>query len=80
MDGKTLETLLSNSKIQHQEYRDDRYVAAVELWGAPYHLFYMMRAVTPGEYRIPPPYVEDMYRAERRGLGDSPERVKVLPR
>jgi len=80
VDGKTLETLLSNSKIQHQEYRDDRYVAAVELWGAPYHLFYMMRAVTPGEYRIPPPYVEDMYRAERRGLGDSPERVKVLPR
>jgi len=46
------------------ELRDDRYVAALELRGRDgvQHLAYIVRAVTPGRYVVPAPYVEDMYR------------------
>jgi uncharacterized protein YfaS (alpha-2-macroglobulin family) len=46
------------------ELRDDRYVAALTI--APYDgtltLAYIARAVTPGRYVVPAPFVEDMYR------------------
>ncbi len=50
--------------------RDDRYVAAVDLGadrygddkGAKYRLYYVVRAVTPGHYVHPAPFVEDMYK------------------
>ena len=50
--------------------RDDRYVAAVNLGadrygddkGAKYRLYYVVRAVTPGHYVHPAPFVEDMYK------------------
>ena len=29
--------------------------------GGPFRLAYLVRAVTPGEFRVPAPYVEDMY-------------------
>ena len=38
------------------------------------------QAVTPGEYRVPPTRVEDMYRPERHAIGASPDRVRVLAR
>jgi uncharacterized protein YfaS (alpha-2-macroglobulin family) len=34
-------------------------------------VFYLVRAVTPGTYRVPPPLVEDMYRPDLRGVGRS---------
>lgn len=67
--------------IKHQEFRDDRYVAALAL--SPYettHLLYLARAVTPGSYRVPPPQVESMYRPQWRALGTSPGQLVVRPR
>ncbi|HVL02436.1 MAG TPA: alpha-2-macroglobulin family protein, partial [Dongiaceae bacterium] len=80
IEGKTVQELQGYAKVMHQEYRDDRYVAALDVRWDRGHLFYLMRAVTPGEYLVPPPYVEDMYRAERRGVGATIDKVKVLPR
>ena len=56
--------------IVHEEFRDDRYVAAIKLDSGQYaKLFYIVRAVTPGTYTVPPPQVEDMYRPTIRGVG-----------
>jgi len=68
------------SNLRHEEFRDDRYVAAAKLEaGRPMPLFYLVRAVTPGTYRAPPPLVEDMYRPELRGIGRvSPATVTVV--
>jgi uncharacterized protein YfaS (alpha-2-macroglobulin family) len=43
---------MQNASVVHQEYRDDRYVAALKLdsYGTT-HLLYLARAVTPGTYR-----------------------------
>jgi len=52
--------------------RDDRYVAAVKLTGGDeFRLQYLARAVTPGSYALPAPYVENMYRPDQfaRGQG-----------
>ena len=54
----------------HAEYRDDRFVAAFERDGkdaATFAVAYMVRAVTPGHYVLPPATIEDMYRPERFG-------------
>ena len=39
--------------------------------GSTAKVFYLVRAVTPGTYRVPPPLVEDMYRPDLRGVGRS---------
>lgn len=80
IDGKTIPQLQGYAKVAHQEYRDDRYVAAVDLRWDRGHLFYLMRAVTPGTYRVPPPTVEDMYRPERHAVGKTIDSIKVVPR
>ena len=66
--------------VVHEEYRDDRYAAALKLRrGEASHLFYLVRAVTPGHYTVPPPLVEDMYRPALRGIGKSaPVKVTVV--
>ena len=54
----------------HQEFRDDRFVAAFDRSGsdrATFNIAYIVRAVTPGRYVLPPAIVEDMYRPERFG-------------
>jgi len=51
----------------YQEYRDDRYVAAIDLSDKDdFTVAYLVRAVTPGSYRLPGASVEDMYRASLR--------------
>lgn len=82
IEGKTVQELQQYTQVRHQEYRDDRYVAALDLRYAREraNLFYLMRAVTPGDYKVPPPYVEDMYRAQRRGVGQAGPDSRVLPR
>lgn len=66
--------------LLHEEFRDDRYVAAIRLdAGRAADVFYLVRAVTPGEYAVPPPLVEDMYRPELRGVGRAqPARLTVV--
>ncbi len=63
---------MQNANVLHQEYRDDRYVAALKLepYGAT-HLLYLARAVTPGTYRVPPPQVESMYRPNWQAVGEA---------
>ena len=44
------------AQLRHEEYRDDRYVAALRLdQGDTARLYYLVRAVTPGSHTVPPP-------------------------
>ncbi len=79
IDGKNLWRLKEETNIVHEEYRDDRYVAVVQLAkNYPTHLFYLIRAVSPGTFSVPPPFAESMYRPEIRGIGDTPASVTVV--
>ncbi|MDP2246166.1 alpha-2-macroglobulin [Pseudomonas sp.] len=72
---------MHDASIKHQEFRGDRYVAALDVSGyATSHLLYLARAVTPGSYRIPPPQVESMYRPNWQALGETPGRLEVKER
>lgn len=73
VEGVDMRHYEREAEIVHEEYRDDRYAAAVKLrgWGTA-RLFYLVRAVTPGTYSVPPPLVEDMYRPAIRSLGTPP--------
>lgn len=66
-----LDWLKSEIKPEHAEYRDDRFVAAFHRNGsgkpAIFYAAYIVRAVTPGDYVLPPAVIEDMYRPERFG-------------
>ena len=57
---------LPETEAAHLEFRDDRFVAALDSSGGPntYTLAYVVRAVTPGVYVHPAAQVEDMYRPE----------------
>ncbi|OQX01499.1 MAG: hypothetical protein BWK73_45795 [Thiothrix lacustris] len=78
MDKPVLE-LLSSSVLRTQEFRDDRYVAALPLKAKTrHHLFYLTRVVSTGKFSVPPTYVEDMYRPELNGVGAVPAAV-VIP-
>ncbi|EIJ33282.1 alpha-2-macroglobulin family protein [Thiothrix nivea] len=69
MDKPVME-LMGSSSLRTQEFRDDRYLAALPLEAKTrHHLFYMVRVVSSGKFRVPPPYAEDMYRPELNGVG-----------
>ncbi len=70
VDGLAVSDRSDAADVRHEEFRDDRYVAALELdAGRTARVFYLVRAVTPGTYTAPPPLVEDMYRPTLRGVG-----------
>lgn len=70
IDGIELSDREDAAEVRHEEFRDDRYVAALKLdTGNTARLFYLVRAVTPGTYTVPPSLVEDMYRPDLRGVG-----------
>ena len=72
---------MQNANVEHQEYRDDRYVAALKLEGSgTAHLLYLARAVTPGTYRVPPPQVESMYRPNWQAVGETPGEMVIKGR
>ncbi|MBU1641587.1 MAG: alpha-2-macroglobulin family protein [Proteobacteria bacterium] len=78
LDGTSVASLLVRRQLKHEEFRDDRYVAALDQPGHDKtHLFYLARAVTPGTYTVPPPLAEDMYRPDIRAVGKTPERLVV---
>jgi uncharacterized protein YfaS (alpha-2-macroglobulin family) len=61
-----------NTKVEakHTEFRDDRFVATYDRdpgQSAFFYAAYMIRAVSPGKYVLPPATIEDMYRPERFG-------------
>jgi alpha-2-macroglobulin len=62
--------LKSSVSPVHTEYRDDRFIAAFNRNGSSKAFFYaayVVRAVTPGHYVLPPATIEDMYRPDRFG-------------
>jgi len=79
IDGLALSERRWQADVKHTEYRDDRFVAALSLWpGQEARVFYLVRAVSPGTYTVPPPYAEDMYRPERRAIGEAvPKTLEV---
>jgi alpha-2-macroglobulin len=80
-DIKTLDWLKTTRTPEHTEFRDDRFVAAFDFFGAERRnrqadgdaleatktatVAYIVRAVTPGKFTHPAATVEDMYRPER---------------
>lgn len=58
-----LATDLDLSYPEHVEMRDDRFVAAIES-SHTVRVAYLARAVTPGDFVLPPSFVEDMYTPE----------------
>ncbi|MGR6872481.1 alpha-2-macroglobulin family protein [Pseudomonas sp. HK3] len=72
INNKPIEQYLSDTDIVHQEFRDDRYVAAINIgWNKRATVFYLARAVTPGTYLVPASYAEDMYDPERYAIGNT---------
>jgi uncharacterized protein YfaS (alpha-2-macroglobulin family) len=70
IDGSSMRQLVTNENIRHTEYRDDRFVSAMDFaYRRNTSVVYLVRAVTPGRYRWPAPTVEDMYRPEIRATG-----------
>ncbi|MEO6226256.1 MAG: alpha-2-macroglobulin [Thermomonas sp.] len=80
VDGINIDQRSGEAEVRHEEFREDRYVAALKLGaGSKARLFYLVRAVTPGTYTAPPPLVEDMYRPSLRGVGKSvPASITVV--
>jgi uncharacterized protein YfaS (alpha-2-macroglobulin family) len=80
VDGITITDRAQAADVRHEEFRDDRYVAALNLnKGREAHVFYLVRAVSPGTYQVPPPLVEDMYQPQARGIGNStPASITVV--
>lgn len=80
VDGIGISERSSAADVKHEEFRDDRYVAALALSsGSKAQVYYLVRAVTPGTYTVPPSLVEDMYRPELRGVGHTtPSTITVV--
>lgn len=77
--NETIESMQYHNKVKYQEYLDDRFIAAIDLHqNDPEHLFYLIRAVTKGNYTNPSPYVEDMYRPYIRAIGRAFKDIKVV--
>lgn len=82
-NGEAVQNLLNQMQqadIQHIEFRDDRFVAAVAVnEGQPVTLVYLARAVTPGTYQVPQPQVESMYVPQWRATGTASGPLIVTP-
>jgi hypothetical protein len=75
---KPLTGLIESTTVTHQEFRDDRYVAALALEPKTrYHLFYLARVVSSGKFAVPPPTVLDMYRPDFSGIGAVPSDLAI---
>jgi alpha-2-macroglobulin len=69
----------SQAYLRFEEFRDDRYVLATNLQEGEVNFYYVVRAVSPGNYVVPPTFIEDMYRPALSTVGISiPERITVL--
>jgi uncharacterized protein YfaS (alpha-2-macroglobulin family) len=76
--NKELSLALARTSIIHQEFRDDRYIAAIDIERySPAVLVYLARAVSPGVYTVPPPHVESMYSPEIFATGKSVSKFTV---
>jgi alpha-2-macroglobulin len=69
------------SQARFTEFREDRYVAALDLRGDErrFRLAYVVRAVTPGDFTLPATFVESMYAPHRFARGEA-GRISVRTR
>lgn len=80
IEGQALAQRGGSELVRSEEYRDDRYSAVLRLWGGQTgQLWYVVRAVSPGDYAVPPVQAEDMYRPWLRAVGAGQPRLRVLP-
>lgn len=85
-DSLKLEDILIGDKeirqdadIVYQEFKDDRYVAAVNLYSKREQtLYFVSRVVTPGTYKVPSALMESMYTPSIRGISNNIELIKVV--
>ncbi len=78
-DGKSASEWQRHTKVLHQEYRDDRYVAAIDVgYRGTSYLFYLARAVTPGLYKVPAPLVENMYQPDKNAVGNTLDTIEII--
>ena len=80
-DIGSLSWLKTDVRPEHTEFRDDRFVAAFNLFkgnkgkpnlaGTSASIAYIIRAVTPGEFIHPAATVEDMYRPDHYARTDA---------
>ncbi|MGH7003150.1 MAG: alpha-2-macroglobulin family protein, partial [Alphaproteobacteria bacterium] len=80
-DPEQMKWLPELARPRATEPRDDRFVAALDIWSnkRDFYLAYVVRAVTPGTFRLPAAYVEDMYAPALMGR-DAMSKVTILPR
>jgi len=71
-DIGALDWLDLNDDTQNTEFRQDRFLAAVD-WRSDkaFRLGYIVRAISPGSYHHPAASVEDMYRPQFRAQSDA---------
>lgn len=78
VDKKTVRQWHKEFNTHHTEYRDDRFVAALNIPAQiNLRIFYPVRVVSLGDYLVPPPLAEDMYKPYIRGVGDGPALMQV---
>ena len=65
-----LDWLDSETSVAHSEFRQDSFLTSVEgQYDKPFRLAYIVRAVSPGQFRHPAASVEDMYLPDWRAHG-----------
>ncbi len=71
-DNAALDWLEALSDVQTSEFRDDRFISAVD-WTSvdSFRLAYNVRAITPGQFAHPAASVMDMYRPDWRAWTDA---------
>ncbi|WP_157447137.1 alpha-2-macroglobulin family protein [Catenovulum agarivorans] len=70
--------LIKRSSVDYQAGRDDRFIAAINSSNySPTDVFYVVQAVTPGEFIHPPALVESMYQADLRAVTEQSGRVSI---
>ncbi|MDP4034481.1 MAG: alpha-2-macroglobulin family protein [Pseudorhodobacter sp.] len=68
----TLDWLNLQGDVEHSEFRQDRFLTAVNLRDdKPFRLAYVVRAVSPGVFHHAAASVEDMYRPDFRARSDT---------
>lgn len=81
VEGVAIAKIMSNLAVKYREHRDDRFVMALDLASKrTQRIYYLVRAVTPGIYQIPPTFGEDMYRPEIRHQGGYAGSIQVINR
>ena len=78
VENMNIATAMSDPRIKHTEYRDDRFVLAADLDGRVLDAFYLVRVVTPGKFVVPSAFAEDMYRPDVRGVGKAEADIVVV--